>query len=402
MKKLFSLLAVMLMLVFAFNVSSCKKDDDNTDDNTDSTTVLVEDGIYVVGPSIAFDEMKLDGQMLDGYVPGDNFSAQPKEDLYYKFLYVKAGDGFVIKEQAGANTIVYGLNGSWNKTEGDSIYVGSVAENGSNYTVASDGLYLLMFDKASLNVALMKINRIGLIGSAVGSWSDDKFMTQQSLDLTSGKWTYNDTLFAGEYKFRFNQMWDYPLTDANGDTVLTFFMNIAGSLDNLLPGGGDPNGPANLTIDQNGIYSVTLNWDIAKGFSATVEKTGDIFIDYSNVVISMIGSAFYTDNDPVNGTQTNWDVDMDMTGPTVDDVNHTYTYTYNGIYMIGGGEFKFRKDHDWGTNWGMGNITLQGDAASNFSGSDNIVVGSDGQYDVTFVFDGLSGDVTVTINASTK
>ncbi len=517
MKRLLGFLSLLLVVALVF--SSCKKKEN------EQPPVPVEDGYYLVGGSAPIDSMMLKTMMDQGYVEGEGFSAQAMDGLYQKYVYLTAnGGGFVIKEQAGADRRVWGMDGNWTQVVGDTVMKATMKKDGANFTVPKDGFYLVVADFNTNTLYLLRAEYWGLIGDATpGGWSADTKMTTVKVDKDGGEWTVeNVLLMKASLKFRFNSWWTYysadPNAEGNGDPK--FFTNLGGSLDDLTPGG------ANIPVDQAGIYNVTLKYTYGGKFTATLDYVGqpplddfsddtvsligsgigtiqngsfvevagwteDIDLAYTGVqndvysfeidsfavsnggefkfrlnhswdrnwgyedvtlqgdvdsivnaagkgnnfkstanaeykvvfaydgraytatvtftykggftpptpptpdyhTISFIGSAFYVNNDTTQA-QTNWDSDLDMTY-NGQDANGNYQFVYNGLHFIGGGEFKLRKDHDWGTNWGMGNTTVTGDGASNISGTDNFVVGSDATYNCTFTIDANYGNATL-------
>ncbi|MGK4566116.1 hypothetical protein [Flavobacterium sp. 3HN19-14] len=65
------------------------------------------------------------------------------------------------------------------------------------------------------------------------------------------------------------------------------------------------------------------------------------------------------------------------------------TNTYSIIMHLKVGEFKFRLNHDWGTNYGDNGNDLSLD-----NGGSNIPVANEGDYYITTDFNGLTYTVT--------
>ncbi len=386
MKRLFGILG--LLLAFAIIFTSCKKEEP-------LPTVLVEDGYYLVGGSAPVDSMVLDNMLEQGYVEGDGFSAQPMEGLFQKYVYLTAnGGGFIIKQQAGSQTIVWGIDGDWTQVRGDTVMKASIKQDGGEFSVPKDGLYLVVVYFPGNKIYMLRVENWSIIGDATdGGWTDDsqQELTQVSLDKDGGQWKIEGAAMRpASFKFRFNHWWTYyfadPDAEANGEPK--FFTNLGGSLDELTPGG------ANISVDQPGIYTITLTYTYGDKFTATMEKTGDLNPDdISGDTISLIGSGIGYMNNGVPVMLSAWSEDYDLT--YLGESNYVYSFEADSIILTNGGEFKFRKNHDWGVNWGAGNTTTAGDN-QDISGTDNFVSGSDKIYNIKFDYNGLEFAATVT------
>ncbi len=387
MKRLFGILS--LLLVFALVFTSCKEK------NNGGNTPLVEDGLYLVGGSAPIDSMVLKNMLEQGYVEGEGFSAQPMDGLFQKYVYLTAnGGGFVIKQQAGAQRIVWGIDGNWTQVRGDTVMKAKIKQDGGMFSVPKDGLYLVVVYIPGNTLYMLRVEKWSIIGDATdGGWTDDsqQELTEVSLDKDGGQWKIEGAAMRpASFKFRFNHWWTYYSADtaaeANGDPK--FFTNLGGSLDELTPGG------ANVSVDQPGVYTITLNYTYGDKFTATMEKTGDLNPDdISGDTISLIGAGIgYMDNgQPV--MLGGWSEDYDLTYKG--ESNYVYTFEADSIILTENAEFKLRKNHDWGVNWGAGNTTTAGDN-QDISGTDNFVSSSNKIYKIKFDYNGLSFKATVT------
>ncbi len=387
-KKLLGVLAV-----FALIISACNKDNNNP------LPVVVEDGYYIVGGSVANDSMKLSGMMNPGYYEDECCHAALMENLYEKYFYATAGDGgFVVMQQAGDQTITWGIDGDWTVVRQDTVMKANVVKDGGNFTVPSDGFYLFVLDMNTMKAYLVKVEYWALIGAATpGGWSsdDNQHLAVTNMDKTNATFEIqNIKLLPGEFKFRFNSWWQYydadPNAEAEGDPK--FFTNLGGTLDKLMPGG------ANLVVDEAGYYTVTLNYDLENGYTATLTKTGDVETeDFSQDTISLIGSNIgYLDdnNNPVFVGSWTDDIDLAYTGG-----NPVFAFEKDNVILTEGSEFKFRLNHNWDRNWGYEDVTLAGDVADivNAAGKGNNFKSTSNKiYNVKFEINGQTYEVTVT------
>ncbi len=387
MKRLLGFLS--LLLVFAMVFTACKNK------TPQGTHHLVEDGYYLVGGSAPVDSMILKNMLEQGYVEGEGFKPQAMDGLFQKYVYLTAnGGGFVIKQQAGAQTIVWGIDGNWTQVRGDTVMKASIKKDGGNFTVPADGLYLVVAYFPGNKLYMLRVDNWDVIGDATdGGWGDDskQVMTAVKVDKDGGQWQIqNLALRPANFKFRFNHWWTYYFADtaaeANGDPK--FFTNLGGSLDELTPGG------ANIKVDNPGIYTVTLNYTYGGKFTATMDKTGDLNPDdISGDTISIIGSGigYMSNGQAVMLASWSQDYDFTYTGQS----NYVYTFVGDSIVLTENAEFKLRKNHKWDINWGAGNTTTAGDN-QDISGTDNFVSSSNKIYKMQFDYNGLSFAATLT------
>ncbi len=397
MKTIFKTLGLLLAVVLVF--SACNKKPQNP-------PVLVEDGFYVVGGSVANDSMTLTGEMQPGYVEGDGFKAILREGMFQKYFYATAnGGGFIVKQQSGQNTIDWGMSGDWNVVRQDTVFNCSIKKGGNNFTVPSDGFYLFVIDTNLLKAYLLKVDYWGIIGDATdGGWSDDsnQKLTQTKLTMTEGQWKIeNVNLYnKGNFKFRFNSWWTYydadPTAENNGDPK--FFTNLGGDLGQLSPGG------ANIVLDDSSaVYTVELDFTLGAqtGFSAKLTKTGALsFNDISNDTISIVGGGV---GQFVNGDTIwagNWDLSncLNLVYTTTD--NNEITFVADSVILTKGAAFKFVMNHSWDHSWGYDKVTVTGDVDSitgvdDGFGGENFSSTGNGIYKVTFKYNGYTRAITV-------
>ncbi|MEJ5103840.1 SusF/SusE family outer membrane protein [Chryseobacterium sp. MYb328] len=152
------------------------------------------------------------------------------------------------------------------------------------------------------------------------------------------------------------------------------FIQTPGSWDNqyglgtsagsLLAGGGS----SNISIATAGYYKLTVDVNALK---YTLTSISDPTTSYT--VISMIGSA-----------SAGWDTDVDMEKSTFD----PHVWVKKKI-ALSSGEFKFRANHDWGTNWGVAKEFF---GVADLGGG-NIPVSESFNYDV--YFNDITGEFSV-------
>lgn len=148
----------------------------------------------------------------------------PDNDMTYSG-YTALNGGFKFTTAPDWDHTAYGMGAS----------EGTIDAAGGNIS-ADAGFYYVTVDLKKLTYSLTKVNTITIIGAATGdkSWGTDLDMTYNA---TNGTYTYSGKLYAGGFKFRVNKGWA---------------LNFGGSFDSLTNGG------ANMNIDADGTYTVTL------------------------------------------------------------------------------------------------------------------------------------------------
>ena len=117
----------------------------------------------------------------------------------------------------------------------DGVYVNASGSVGvSDNIKVPSGKYVIMLNKKLNKISMVSINSVGVIGTAVGGWSDEITMNWNE---QTNVFTTEVNLVPGEYKFRLNNDWDYSIDDTYG-----------------VNGGG-----ANLNTSNEGNYKIQLD-----------------------------------------------------------------------------------------------------------------------------------------------
>lgn len=207
-------------------------------------------------------------------------------------------------------------NNKWDKNYGDNGADGTLEDNGANIAVTA-GNYKVTFNTATKTYSIAPYSW-GIVGSAYNDWGatpDFNFTYDDATD----QWRAIVKLKAGEFKIRKNNDWavNYGDNGANGS----------------LEAGG-----ANIAATA-GYYQITFNAN-----DLTIEM---IPLDK---VWGLVGSAY-----------NNW-------GATPD-AQFDRDWRNDGVWILRNvtllaGEFKFRANNDWGTNYGddgaNGSLELNG------------------------------------------
>ncbi len=385
MKKILNLLIVILTISLFF--TSCEKPQEIYD------CPIPEEGVYITGSGIYTDSMQLKALMDEGKVLNSDDEVVRRDSLYQKFLYVEGGN-FSVKQQIGDVAVNYGLSGAWTEEE-TGVWSADVIDEGDNFTAPEDGFYLFVIDLNMSKAFLFDVNQWYIEGDAIET-SDAK-MTLTNADKQTATWYGSGIeVKTGDFNFKFYSNNTYSL---DGDTVN--LVTYLGSSLTIPEFGGDD---FNVTVDQD-TFSFTLNYDFVEQFTANNTMPP---YDPREHTYSLIGDAFYQDNNPDNSA-TAWDVDflLDFDAAISDTTNQIYKFTYNGLYFIGGKEFKIRVDQAWnGLEMGYEQVdNITGDAANiTNAGGDygNFEVINDAQYDVTFTYDVANSEKSIDFTPSKK
>lgn len=170
------------------------------------------------------------------YTPGESngwtqvLSQMLYTDNYSFYMgYVHLSGGFKFTSALDWNGTNWGM--------GDAEGTLSTDGNAGNITVDANALYYATADIEKLTYNLLQINTVGIIGDATPSGWDGQTNMEPSADFLT--WTLTTELKAGEFKFRFNDNWDY---------------NLGGDLGALTKDG------ANIPVANPGKYVITLNF----------------------------------------------------------------------------------------------------------------------------------------------
>ena len=390
--------AFFMLLAMAVVTTSCKKDDD---DPTTDPPVIVLDGTYVKGAGTAFTDFDAKGMMQ---ITRNEVVQQDRATLKDIYVAVKAGaEGFNIITVDGSVQKLWGPGADFAEvTEPDvdepknGLWRGSLVESTSPFTVPADGLYHIAFDS---EIGIVTVARVewGVIGAATpGGWGASTQLAT-TFDLNAMTFTATDvTLTKGDFKFRYSNGWkvilspDFDLGDGNAGIKVN--SNYGGAVNALVPGG------ANIVNETPGKYTITVNWSVDGGTTATLTKTGDLeTFDYSGTELGLVGDGLMVD-----GAQHNWDVTINTSVPTITDET-TYTWMFDGVEVTTAGSFKIREGQTWDNKViGYPDVVMGGTAAADFetNGDGNFVPVVDGTYDIELIIDAVTETYSFNVKAA--
>ena len=294
------------MLAAFLMFASCSKDDPVPD------PILLEDGFYVFGEGTAMAEYDFKGLMK---VTRNEVIQEDRSDLIELYIAVKGGsEGFNIAHVSGGKPVVYGPGSNFKEITGEELdgeepteglWKGNYTESTAPFIVSEDGLYHVVID-TELQVAAIAKVVWGVIGAATpGGWS-----TSTALEATFG---LENIKFSGteiamsksEFKFRYSNGWkiildaDYDLGDGNAGIKVN--TNLGGTIAELVPGG------PNINIEESGLYTINVDWTLADGITASLNKTGDIQVtDWSEIMFDVFGNGVAESNEGAITDPSDW------------------------------------------------------------------------------------------------
>jgi len=263
-KNIFVSFLMVLSIFLAF--TSCKDTEEAT------PALLVEDGLYVYGDGTALTTYAGSGLMK---ATKNEVGGVDRPGLYELYIAVKASGGFNIANVVAGKATILSPGADFKEVlaaakdaEEPATYFarGGFAEGTTQFKVPTDGLYHVVYDRDLKKVVVAKVEW-GIIGGATpqgwgsstplpGGTFDSKMMTFEAKDVI---------LTNDKFKFRYGNNWKIILDGA----LVRVNCNFGGAVDALVPGGAD------IANTVTGKYTVTIKWELGKGTTATLVKTGD-------------------------------------------------------------------------------------------------------------------------------
>ncbi len=397
LKKILRITWAMLLAMAV--MTACK--DDNNDDDDDTPPVIILDGFYVKGPGTALTDLDAKGMMS---VTRNEVTQEERASLYEIYIAVDASaGGFNIVKVDGSTQVTYGPGTDWatitepgNDEPQVDFQRGVFAEGSTAFTVPTSGLYHIMLDTELEKIAIVPVEHWGVIGAATpGGWTNDtELPLSGSFDLNTMTFDTTDVaMTVADFKFRYSNGWkvelDTTLDIGGGNTGVKVNTNYGGSVAALVPGGD------NINHTERGYYTISMEWTLGEGYTASMVKTGDLPVtDYSAVELGLVGDGLV-----VSGSQHNWDETILVHAP---DVNNTvYTWTFDNVEVTTAGSFKIREGQDWsGYSFGYPQVTMAGTGAGDFETNNdgNFIPTVDGTYNIEFVIDASTETYTFTVD----
>ncbi len=270
--------ASMLMLAFLFVFSACKKDDDD-DDN--GNPPLVEDGMYIKGDATPYTALNNDSQFTMGI---NEVGQVERSGMYEMYTTLKAGSTFQVVEVEGTTQTTWGPATNEDVVlagENDQIHAtvqkGTLGTTGE-FSVDADGMYHVIIDMNTETYIIAPITHWAIIGGATEvGWSDTQLPLVGSFNANEMTWQAEGLILrTGNFKFRYSNGWKIEISGDSVKANTNFGGATQGTLPDLsttlVPGGAD----YLLGADQEGVYTVTIKWTAADGYTSSLVKTDDV------------------------------------------------------------------------------------------------------------------------------
>lgn len=396
-KRVLSLMGIAILVLATFSACS---------DDEDVTPILLEDGFYIKGALTPWTDLDSKGLM----VAGINEEGQaPRAGMYEKYVTLKAGaTGFNIYQVAGKEITAWGpaTIEDYSPAGADyqiniTIKKGTLGKTGV-FTVPADGLYHVTIDTETGTFGLAPVS-YALCGDP-NQWGDTQL--EMVGDFSLNELTYkaeNITIKGGnKFKLRYGKGWKYNLFETSVKVNTNLGGEVTGTLPNLsltmAAGGSDyvmPNA-------NGGIYTLTLKWSAATGFSNTLVKTGDVALtNWTGVELDIVGDGVSADNATAITDPSGWNwgrvIYPNPNAPTIDGAK--YTWTWENVIFEANQGFKIRTKGGVapaqnGANFDVGFSAVKTSASSSkvVDNSGNISVNAKGTYRVVITIDASNGD----------
>lgn len=168
--------------------------------------------------------------LMAGTTVAGKITSAAGDGKYFNFVKLNAGTTFKLKDPETNN--VYGVSGD------------ALALNGSDFTAATTGWYLISADTKGLTYQF-KVCQMGVIGDATpNGWNSPD--TKMDYDPKSESWFVTVNLTAATIKFRSNDSWD--------NAIYNLGIGTGYSTDNLW----NSSSSANIPISAAGNYTIRL------------------------------------------------------------------------------------------------------------------------------------------------
>lgn len=367
-KSLFTQL--MLFAVMSLFVFSCSSDDDAGGVAPPLQPKL--EGFYVYGTNTVAEspldpKSRMAGAILN---PAKSDGKSTTDGVYGRFMYIGANSTIQFTNVVGEEATVYGAEDGGTVTYGleldytdiaDDIIHGDLVPDAAPIKIAEEGLYYVFANTNDETFRIMKVK-----AQVFGPASPFGYDAGTPLPLKSTD--VNKTVFEGTniamkgadgYRYRFNEGYELYSEEGKFATLnqLAIPADAYGDAWEAGPGNFDIGYyDANMPNHDEGMFMLTLTFNAATGeWTETKERTGDLEgsdtpdlpdADFATIKMGLIGNAF-----EVDGKKVNWDIGYELHAP--DQEGNTFTWTWDNVDLIEGGEFIFlevntEEDGPWG------------------------------------------------------
>lgn len=368
MKRIFQYMATLLLLLVVG--TSCEEGNDNW-----RIITAIQTGTYIVGDATIYSAAATSAQLTTPAFDPQETNA----NVVGIYTWLKKSGSFQILDvDAEGNQVTYGKGSVVASTTFETV---EMTTGGSGFTVANDGLYYIVCNKADKQLSILPAE-FGIIGDATPKLWNDETAMNGTLDEEHSIIEYvikDVTLDKKEMKFRYLHSWGVEIPYQGG--TVKIHSNMGGLSKAGLSeayseckGGGE-----NFSIGKAGIYDITLKLDLRTGvFSAKGVCTAE---DTS--------SATLPEKMFITGDAWDWKWEN---APEMIPV-HSHDGMFWGIYYIEANKgVKFNNEMSWSTG---NNFGVEKDEPKGYgeypAGGSNLVVNKSAYYQIVVVCE-LSAD----------
>ena len=383
--------------------TACKKSSNNNFNPED----IMPDGMYVVGPATGIVDLDANNAISLLMAKGVNeklmdqdklsWEAAHRDGMYEKYLFLLANENFALTLLDGEKQTFYGGNleeAILVADKGDVQGYWCALQEGMAMQVPATGFYHVILDidkEGDLSAAggpqiIVAPVAWGISGGCNG-WGFTKAEVVENVANQTATWTIENVKFMAKQEFKFKDEMGWKIW-LDGET-----QQVSANT-NL--GAGMRQGGDNIVVAENGIYTVTLSFKLAKGdfencYSYNLTKTGEVEVaDYSNSELVVVGDAVNSDTPDFAGTDGGWGWGNIISLGTPEKDGNLYTWKKTVSLVPGGCKIRSIKTTD----------DPYYEAGAN-GGSDNITISEAGDYEIIATIDAATNEKTVKVVGGT-
>ncbi|GEM_PF-328666 len=362
------------------SVSIIPSDDDDVEDP--STTFAVSPGLYIAnvdGDTTITLGMGLKPTLTNGAAFGETVN---RSGYLTVMTYLNAGN-YMFAEINTDQKINSVTGGALQVVDSANTALGgydqiTLEPDGASFSVASNGVYHVVYDQITATGLLVKVEKMGINGDATeGGWGVFVDLQEKSASAADGAvWEVTDVVLRnGAVQPRINGSDDLILQD----NFFVFSFYGGPELSDLFVGGSP------ITWAEEGVYTVNVALSVEGSLSMDFTRTGDapeITFDPANFAWGTIGPA-------ANGDWNATDIDI-----TYIDWAGNWTM----LQYFDQGEFAIRANDEWNEVLNTSNVNLTSTTITEVSGENpNFAVADAGMYfiKVSTSDEGATWDVTI-------
>ena len=368
---------------------------------------IVDDGMYVIGEAVGVTDITKAANLLMAAGVNEKlmndeqktWEEAHRKGMYEKYLYLEANKKFMLVLLDGDKTTNFGgeLEAKEIVTDMGSVegYWCALKQN-VDLVVPVTGLYHVVLDlnqnggdldgAGGAQIIVTPVNW-GISGDMNG-WTGPTLSTSKVEKDGVTTWTWENVEIAAGNKFKFKDEHGWKIWLDGETQQISAHSNLGAEM---------KNGGADIPVAEGGLYTIVLNFKLAKGdiansYSLELRKEGELKLDPATFVVGISGTMNGW-GDPAGATLAKYNAGKSVVTDPVTKVG-TYVYNIAGLTFAADAEFKFRSNGGW---LGFGEIEISGVTAAGEQGGN--ISGVDGCYDIEITLE-WDGEKATSIKAA--